>query len=71
MDKDVTYHSCATCGTIVWVGIDALESVLIIKTGTIDDKDALNEARPVQEIYCNDRPLCVDEIAGIEHKAAA
>lgn len=70
-DQDVTYHNCATCGTIMWVEIAAAPGMKIVKTGTIDDQDALNSAKPVQEIYCKDRPESIAALANVEHKDAA
>lgn len=70
-DQDVTYHNCATCGTIMWVEIAAAPGVKVVKTGTIDDQDALNQAKPVQEIYCKDRPESFAALLGVEHKDAA
>lgn len=67
----MTYHNCATCGTIMWVEIAAAPGMKIVKTGTIDDQDALNNAKPVQEIYCKDRPESIAALANVEHKEAA
>jgi hypothetical protein len=69
--QDVTYHNCATCGTIMWVEIAAMQGLTVVKTGTIDEEDALNQAKPVTEMYCTRRPASVPEIAGIEHKDTA
>jgi len=70
-DQDVTYHNCATCGTIMWVEIAAAPGVKVVKTGTIDDQDALDQAKPVQEIYCKDRAASIVALAGVDHKDAA
>ncbi|KAL1585761.1 hypothetical protein WHR41_05006 [Cladosporium halotolerans] len=69
--KDVTNHNCAKCGTIMWAKVESLAGVKIVKTGTIDDEEALNQAIPVQEIYCKDRPASTPAISGIEQKHAA
>lgn len=69
--KDVTYHQCASCGTIMWVEVDAMPGIKIVKTGTIDDEDALKNATPALEMYCKDRPGSIGELTGIEHKLAA
>jgi len=55
----------------MWVDIAAAPGVKIIKTGTIDDQDALNLAKPLQEIYCKDRPESIAALLGVEHKDAA
>lgn len=55
----------------MWVETGAMEGLKIVKTGTIDDQDVLNQAAPVQEIYCKDRPDCIAALAGIAHKDAA
>jgi hypothetical protein len=52
----------------MWVDIEVMAGMLVVKTGTIDDKDALDKAVPVQEIYCGNRPESFAEYPGIEHK---
>ena len=69
--KNLTYHNCATCGTIMWVEPEAMAGINIVKTGTIDDKEVLDNAKPVQEIYCSRRPASVKELEGIPHKDTA
>lgn len=66
--KQVKYHNCSTCNTIMWVEAEAMQGMMIVKTGTIDDEDALNKAVPVQEIYCVHRPESFGEYPGIAHK---
>lgn len=67
----MTYHNCSTCGTIMYVDAKAFEGMKIIKTGTIDDEEALNKSTPVQEIYCTNRPASIGELPGIPHKDKA
>ena len=69
--QDVTYHNCATCGTIMWVEAEAFQGMMIVKTGTVDDADMLNKATIVQEIYCKDRPESIAELARVTHKEAS
>jgi len=45
-----------------------MAGMTVVKTGTIDDQDALDQAKPVQEIYCTRRPASVPEIEGVPHK---
>ena len=66
--KNVTYHNCGKCGTIMWVEGEAFSGIRILKTGTIDDQEVLDKAVPVQEIYCSRRPASVKELEGIDHK---
>lgn len=67
----MTYHNCATCGTIMWVEAEAFQGMMIVKTGTVDDADLLNKATIVQEIYCKDRPESIAELAGVTHKQSS
>jgi len=69
--KPLTYHNCATCGTIMWVEGEAFAGINIVKTGTIDDKEVLDKAVPVQEIYCSRRPESIKAIEGIPQKEGA
>lgn len=55
----------------MWVEVDAMPGIKIVKTGTIDDEDALKNATPALEMYCKDRPGSIGELTGIEHKLAA
>ena len=55
----------------MWVEAAAVGDLKIVKTGTIDDNDALNQAKPVQEIYCIRRPTSVAALDGVTHKDAA
>jgi len=55
----------------MWVEIAAAKGFRVVKTGTIDDQDALDQAKPVQEIYCKDRPESIAALVGVEHKDAA
>lgn len=55
----------------MWVEIAAAPGMKIVKTGTIDDQDALDGAKPVQEIYCKNRPDSIAALLGVEHKDGA
>jgi hypothetical protein len=55
----------------MWVEPEAMAGINIVKTGTIDDKEVLDNAKPVQEIYCSRRPASVKELEGIPHKDTA
>jgi hypothetical protein len=55
----------------MWVEAAAMDGLKIVKTGTIDDQDALDKSTPVQEIYCKDRPASIAALSGVEHKDAA
>lgn len=55
----------------MWVEVDAMPGIKIVKTGTIDDEDVLKNAAPALEMYCKDRPSSIGELVGIEHKLAA
>jgi len=52
----------------MWVEAEAMQGLMIVKTGTIDDQNALDKAVPVQEIYCVNRPESFGEYPGITHK---
>ena len=55
----------------MWVEAEAMQSMMIVKSGTIDDQTALDKAVPVQEIYCVNRPESFAEYPGITHKDKA
>lgn len=55
----------------MYVEAKAFNGMKIVKTGTIDDEDALDKSTPVQEIYCEERPASIGELPGILHKDKA
>jgi len=55
----------------MWVEGEAFAGINIVKTGTIDDKEVLDKAVPVQEIYCSRRPESIKAIEGIPQKEGA
>lgn len=50
--KEVTNSFCSTCGNLLFVKPAAMEGVVIVKYGMIDEADVLDKMAPQQEIYC-------------------
>lgn len=55
----------------MWVDIEAMPDVKIFKTGTLDDKSALDKWPAVQEIYTRNRPDCIAGFQNAEQKEAS
>ncbi|GAB7358971.1 hypothetical protein MBLNU230_g5045t1 [Neophaeotheca triangularis] len=53
--KSVTYNNCKTCGTIVYVEVEAMPDIRIVKMGTLDDEAEMAKRVPGMEIYTKDR----------------
>ena len=60
--KDVTNGYCANCNNLMFVEAEFLPDMKIIKTGTLDDKEGLDNAPVVQEVYTQNRPNCFDAL---------
>jgi len=48
------------------VDADAMEGMKILKPGTLDDGGVLDASKPVQEIFCKDRPKWCAAVEGAE-----
>lgn len=53
------------------VSLEAMPEILVFKTGTLDDADALNSCKPGVEIYTKDRPSSFEPIPGTAQKEAS
>jgi len=53
--EDASYNSCSNCGTIIYVKGKALGPVHVLKFGTVDDQEVLDNSKPNQEIYTKNR----------------
>ncbi|CAD0099597.1 unnamed protein product, partial [Aureobasidium mustum] len=67
--KNITYHYCQNCPTILYVTGEAITGVNIVKMGTLDDEDVFdNLGKPGLEIYTKNRPKWCDAIPGAQQK---
>ncbi|KAL7622198.1 hypothetical protein AAE478_007701 [Parahypoxylon ruwenzoriense] len=64
----MTSHFCGDCGTTLWREGPVFGENKIVKAGVLDDPTALDEARPVSEVYTRSRPSWVSEIPGAAQK---
>lgn len=69
--KDVTYHSCAICGTKVWICTANMSDVRIVQKGTLDDEQALHATRLGVEVWICERVKWVGEFEGAEQTERA
>jgi len=42
----------------------------ILRTGTVDDQEFLDNLKPQKELFCSFRPAAIPEYPGIEHSDA-
>ncbi|KAK6008362.1 hypothetical protein QM012_000265 [Aureobasidium pullulans] len=67
--KNVTYHYCQNCPTILYVTGEAMNGINIVKVGTLDDEDVFeNLGKPGLEIFTKNRPQWCDAIPGAQQK---
>lgn len=70
--KTVTSYFCGDCGTTLWRETETYGNTKIIKAGTLDDDDvALDNAKPVVELFVKHRVSWVPTVSGTEEKQAA
>lgn len=71
--KDVTYHFCGYCPSLLYVTIEVLPGMTGVKVGTLDG-DGLSEAlgdagkRPDMEAYIKHRFVWAQEMEGVEQR---
>jgi hypothetical protein len=61
-------YACAKCSTLMWVRSEAKPHIRMIRSGTIDDQEMLNNLKPQKELYCSFRPASFAEYPGIAHE---
>lgn len=54
--KSVNYSNCGKCATVMVADIEAMPGVKLVKGGTLDDADAIENVKPGLEIYTKNRP---------------
>ncbi|BFZ54357.1 hypothetical protein PYCC9005_001391 [Savitreella phatthalungensis] len=69
--KQLTYNYCPTCHNLIFAQAEAIPGVKILKAGTLDDADALNDGKPQQEIYCRNMLSWEQPIDGAKQAQAA
>lgn len=70
--KNVTYYYCQDCPTVMYVDVEAMAGLYIVKMGTVDDDDVFNNlGLPGLEIYTKNRPEWCPQIPGAEQKTTA
>ncbi|KAI0888303.1 Mss4-like protein [Annulohypoxylon maeteangense] len=68
--NEVTSHFCGDCGSTLWRDGPSFGDNKVIKVGVLDDYEALNEAKPVGELFINHRVNWVPEVPGTAQKSA-
>ena len=64
----ITSHFCGDCGSMMTRRGPSFPGLVIIKAGTLDDKNALSEFKPVTELFAKHRVDWVPEIPGAQQK---
>ncbi|KAF2196139.1 DUF636 domain protein [Delitschia confertaspora ATCC 74209] len=66
--KKVSRFFCGDCGSTIWDLSANFKSSVVLNAGTLDDKDALNKAKPQAEVFTRSRVDWLTEIPGAEQK---
>ncbi|ROT39232.1 DUF636 domain protein [Sodiomyces alkalinus F11] len=66
--KTITSFFCGDCGTTLWRETETYTGSKILKVGTFDHASALEDAKPLVELFTRNRPSWQTPIAGVEQK---
>ncbi|KAI1100643.1 Mss4-like protein [Jackrogersella minutella] len=61
--NEITSHFCGDCGSTLWRDGVSFGENKVIKVGVLDDLNALDEAKPVGELFAHHRVAWVPEVA--------
>ncbi|CAI6313666.1 unnamed protein product [Periconia digitata] len=64
----ITSYFCPDCGSTMWRDGGAFPGMVIVKLGTLDDPKALENLKPVRELYASGRVSWVSALEGAEQK---
>ncbi|KAI1373488.1 Mss4-like protein [Hypoxylon crocopeplum] len=64
----ITSHFCGDCGSTMWRDGKSFGDNKVVKAGTMDDMNALDEAKPIAELFSPLRVGWVSEVAGAAQK---
>lgn len=62
--KTVTLSFCGDCGSTLWSQSPTYADTKVIKAGTLDGDVALEDAKPLLEIFVRNRPSWLHALAG-------
>lgn len=60
----ITIFFCGDCGTTIWSQSAAFGDTKAVKMGTLDSDGALEDAKPLLELYVRTRPSWIPAITG-------
>ncbi len=69
--KEVTNFYCKNCKNLMRVEAAFMPDVYIVKPGTLEEVDVLNDVPVYQEIYTRNRPSCFGALQSVDQKAGA
>lgn len=68
--NSIESHFCPECGSTMWASGVAFADSKVIKVGSLDNKDCLEEGKPALELYAPNKPSWIHKIDGAELKKA-
>lgn len=67
----VTLFFCGDCGSTLWSQTPAYGETRVIKAGTLDSDEALEDAKPPLELFVKNRPSWLPTITGaVQHETS-
>ncbi|KAL2760731.1 hypothetical protein ACRALDRAFT_1078669 [Sodiomyces alcalophilus JCM 7366] len=66
--KTITSSLCGDCGTTLWRETESYAGAKILKVGAFDHLSALEEAKPLVELFTKNRPSWQQPIPGADQK---
>lgn len=68
--NSIESHFCPECGSTLWASGAPWGDNKVIKVGGLDSKDALENWKPVFELYAPNKPTWLVNVEGAESKKA-
>ncbi|KAF2276731.1 DUF636 domain protein [Westerdykella ornata] len=68
--KRIVIYFCGDCGSSMWRETESSPGIKVVAVGTLDDFDALEQAKPVAELFAPSRPSWIPAVEGAEQRQA-
>lgn len=69
--KTITSFFCGDCGSTLWRETETYGNTKIVKVGTMDSPDTLEDAKPAVELFVVNRPSWLPALGGAAQNVGA
>lgn len=67
--SQITSYFCGDCGSTLWRETPTFDGAKVVKAGVLDDAGSLDSAKPVLELFTNQRASWLPAMDGADQKA--